>query len=151
MTERIEIDAPDIGHTCSWWTIVKWCVEDGDFVTVAQTIAVLENDEMTCELESFDSGVIRNLGATGKRIEVGGRIAEIHLNKEECEARMNQDFPVTFMLSGAELLMLDRYRGEQSRDIVARKLIVESLKQIGEQVVGYEASRSRSSFLNPES
>ena len=136
MPEMINVFAPDIGSQCSWWRISKWVAADGDNVTPGQTIAELENDEMTCELESFDSGVIRRTVEVGTRVQVGGKIAELSFSKEEQEARLDHNFPLTVTLTGRDLRTLDSYRGAQSRESIASRLVVHALKQIGEQGAG---------------
>jgi len=133
MLEMIDVVAPDIGGRCSWWRISKWIVADGDNVTPCQTIAELENDEMTCELESFDSGIIQKLVEAGTRVQAGGKIAELSFNQEEQEARLDHDFPITITLTGRELRELDKYRGGQPRESVTKMLVINALNQIGEQ------------------
>ena len=88
-------------------------VADGDNVTPGQTIAELENDEMTCELESFDSGVIRRTVEVGTRVQAGGKIAELSFSKEEQEARLDHNFPLTVTLTGRDLRALVQHGGNK--------------------------------------
>ncbi len=134
MAELIDVVAPDIDLRSSWWRISKWVVSDGEYVTPCQTIAELENDEMTCQLESFDAGVFTQKVQSGEKVDAGGKIGELLFDKEEFEARLKQSFPVTVSLSGLELKQLDSYRGSQSREEVVRRLVTGSLNQLGEQV-----------------
>ena len=133
MPELIDVVAPDIGLQSSWWRISKWVVSDGEYVTPCQTIAELENDEMTCELEAFDAGVFRQTAQSGEKVDAGAKIGELVFDQEEFEARLEKSFPFTVSLSGRELKQLDSYRGCQSRAEVIRRLVTGSLNQIGEQ------------------
>ena len=132
MTELIDIFAPDIDLRSSWWRISKWVVSDGEYVTPRQTIAELENDEMTCELESFDAGVFRRTAELGEKVDAGAKIGELLFDPMEFEARLEQSFPFTISLSGRELMQLDTYRGSSSREEVMRMLVASSLKKIEE-------------------
>lgn len=74
----IEIKMPPLSQTTDTVTLTEWLVEEGDTITKGQSIAGVETDKVTMEVESFTGGtVLRFLYAPGDEVPVGDVIALI--------------------------------------------------------------------------
>src|SRR4029077_13179895 len=72
----LEITMPQLSDTMSEGTVVKWLKKEGDKVKAGETIAEVETDKATMEMEAFDGGTIAVIDAPeGTKVKVGGRIA----------------------------------------------------------------------------
>jgi pyruvate dehydrogenase E2 component (dihydrolipoamide acetyltransferase) len=72
----VEITMPQLSDTMAEGTVVKWLKKEGDKVKAGETIAEVETDKATMEMESFESGVLALIDAKeGAKVKVGGRIA----------------------------------------------------------------------------
>ncbi len=68
----IEITMPRLSDTMQQGTVVKWNVKEGQTVKSGDTIADIETDKATMELQSFDDGVVARLAvAEGQTVPVG--------------------------------------------------------------------------------
>lgn len=74
----IPVTMPRLSDTMQQGTVVKWHVKVGDTVQSGQTIADIETDKATMELQSFDAGRIASLAAgEGQTVPVGTVICVI--------------------------------------------------------------------------
>jgi pyruvate dehydrogenase E2 component (dihydrolipoamide acetyltransferase) len=72
----VEITMPQLSDTMAEGTVVKWLKKEGDKVKAGETIAEVETDKATMEMEAFESGVLALIAAKeGSKVKVGGRIA----------------------------------------------------------------------------
>src|SRR5262249_48953249 len=72
----VEITMPQLSDTMSEGTVVKWLKKEGDKVNAGETIAEVETDKATMEMEAFDSGTLALIDAKeGTKVGVGARIA----------------------------------------------------------------------------
>ncbi|WP_428939798.1 dihydrolipoamide acetyltransferase family protein [Fontivita pretiosa] len=72
----VEITMPQLSDTMSEGTVVKWLKKEGDKVKAGETIAEVETDKATMEMESFESGTLALIDAReGQKVKVGERIA----------------------------------------------------------------------------
>lgn len=72
----VEITMPQLSDTMSEGTVVKWLKKEGDKVKAGETIAEIETDKATMEMEAFESGTLAVIDAKeGTKVKVGGRIA----------------------------------------------------------------------------
>jgi len=72
----VEITMPQLSDTMSEGTVVKWLKKEGDKVKAGETIAEVETDKATMEMESFESGTLALIDAPeGQKVKVGERIA----------------------------------------------------------------------------
>jgi pyruvate dehydrogenase E2 component (dihydrolipoamide acetyltransferase) len=72
----VEITMPQLSDTMSEGTVVKWLKKEGDKVQAGETIAEVETDKATMEMEAFESGTLAVIDAKeGAKVKVGGRIA----------------------------------------------------------------------------
>src|SRR4051812_14358258 len=68
----IEVTMPRLSDTMQQGTIVKWNVKEGQAVKTGDTIADIETDKATMELQSFDDGTVAKLAvAEGQAVPVG--------------------------------------------------------------------------------
>src|SRR5438105_4442642 len=68
----IEVTMPRLSDTMQQGTIVKWNVKEGQKVKSGDTIADIETDKATMELQSFDDGTVAKLAvAEGQAVPVG--------------------------------------------------------------------------------
>jgi pyruvate/2-oxoglutarate dehydrogenase complex dihydrolipoamide acyltransferase (E2) component len=76
MNYRIKM--PDLAATDSEITVLAWHVGVGERVERGQTLLEVETDKATMEVESFVSGVLKEvLAQRDQRVEVGQVIAVI--------------------------------------------------------------------------
>ncbi len=54
----IRVEMPRLSDTMQQGTIVKWNVKEGQSIKTGQTIADIETDKATMELQSFDDGIV---------------------------------------------------------------------------------------------
>src|SRR5262245_3053054 len=72
----VEITMPQLSDTMSEGTVVKWLKKEGDKVKAGETIAEVETDKATMEMEAFEGGTLAVIDAKeGSKVKVGGRIA----------------------------------------------------------------------------
>jgi len=68
----IEITMPRLSDTMQQGTVVKWNVKEGQTVKSGDTIADIETDKATMELQSFDDGIVARLAVNeGQTVPVG--------------------------------------------------------------------------------
>jgi pyruvate dehydrogenase E2 component (dihydrolipoamide acetyltransferase) len=68
----IQVTMPRLSDTMQQGTIVKWNVKEGQKVKVGETIADIETDKATMELQSFDDGTVASiLVQQGQSVPVG--------------------------------------------------------------------------------
>jgi len=72
----IDITMPRLSDTMEQGTVVAWNVKEGDEVSAGDTIADIETDKATMELQAFDDGVLAKIVAKeGDTVDVGSLIA----------------------------------------------------------------------------
>jgi pyruvate dehydrogenase E2 component (dihydrolipoamide acetyltransferase) len=68
----IEITMPRLSDTMQQGTVVKWNVKEGQSIKSGDTIADIETDKATMELQSFDDGIVARLAVNeGQTVPVG--------------------------------------------------------------------------------
>src|SRR5690349_2667337 len=71
-----EITMPQQSDTMTEGTVVKWLKKEGDKIKAGETIAEIETDKATMEMESFDAGTLATvLVKEGEKAAVGAPIA----------------------------------------------------------------------------
>jgi pyruvate dehydrogenase E2 component (dihydrolipoamide acetyltransferase) len=69
---------PKLSDTMTEGTIVKWRKQKGDKVAAGDTLAEIETDKATMEMESFDDGILAEIYVPeGEKVGIGQRIAMI--------------------------------------------------------------------------
>ncbi len=69
---------PKLSDTMEEGKILRWLKQEGDQVETGQTLAEVETDKATVEMEAYTNGVIRKLvAAPGGTVSVGALIAVI--------------------------------------------------------------------------
>ena len=72
----IDITMPRLSDTMEQGTVVSWNIKEGDEVSAGDTIADIETDKATMELQAFDDGVLAKIVASeGDTVDVGSLIA----------------------------------------------------------------------------
>jgi dihydrolipoamide dehydrogenase len=80
----IEITMPQQSDTMTEGTVVKWLKKEGDKVKAGETIAEIETDKATMEMEAFDSGTLAVIAVKeGEKAPVGAVIGVLASGKED--------------------------------------------------------------------
>ncbi len=70
------IKMPKLSDTMTEGTLVKWMVKEGDTVDMGRTVADVETDKATMEMQTFDAGVVhRLLLKEGSKVPLGAGLA----------------------------------------------------------------------------
>ncbi len=83
------IRMPRISDTMEEGTIVAWLKEVGDTVEAGDTIAEVETDKATMELDSYVDGVLLHIEVQEGTVPINGVIAVIGEEGEDWKALMN--------------------------------------------------------------
>ena len=65
----INIEMPKLSDTMTEGTLVKWLVAEGDTISPGDSIAEIETDKATMEMEAFDGGILGKI-----YIQEGGKV-----------------------------------------------------------------------------
>jgi pyruvate dehydrogenase E2 component (dihydrolipoamide acetyltransferase) len=85
---------PKLSDTMEEGKILRWLKQEGDKVETGQTLAEVETDKATVEMEAYTNGVIRKLlAAPGDTIKIGATIAVIGGPDEDISALLEQAAP----------------------------------------------------------
>lgn len=84
------IRMPRISDTMEEGTIVAWLKEVGDTVEAGETIAEVETDKATMELDSYVDGVLLHIEVQEGTVPINGVIAVIGEEGEDWKAFMNE-------------------------------------------------------------
>jgi pyruvate dehydrogenase E2 component (dihydrolipoamide acetyltransferase) len=78
---------PSLGSDMEAGTLVEWLVKPGDTVNRGDVVAVVETQKGAIEIETFESGVVRELIAEiGRTLPVGEPLARIGETEDESDA-----------------------------------------------------------------
>lgn len=78
-----EFQMPKLGLTMESGTILEWLVPDGATVVPGQAVLLVETDKVESEIESRNSGVLRQTGEIGELYDCGVRIGWFLAEGEE--------------------------------------------------------------------
>ena len=82
---------PKLSDTMEEGKILRWLKQEGDKVETGQTLAEVETDKATVEMEAYTNGIIRKLIAKeGDTIKIGATIAVIGGADEDISALLQQ-------------------------------------------------------------
>jgi pyruvate dehydrogenase E2 component (dihydrolipoamide acetyltransferase) len=82
---------PKLSDTMEEGKILRWLKQEGDKVETGQTLAEVETDKATVEMEAYTNGTIRKLiAAPGDTIKIGALIAIIGAPGEDVSALLEQ-------------------------------------------------------------
>jgi pyruvate/2-oxoglutarate dehydrogenase complex dihydrolipoamide acyltransferase (E2) component len=109
MNHTIEVLAPDEAGLGDSFFIAELRAEHGAKVEIGQTIAVIESDLVTIELEVFDTGILEWAVAQGDTVRAGQLIGNVTIDGPPgpCVVRVELD--------AVQTLELDQARGMLSR------------------------------------
>jgi pyruvate/2-oxoglutarate dehydrogenase complex dihydrolipoamide acyltransferase (E2) component len=68
---------PRLGAAMTDGVLAEWRVADGAFVEAGAPLYLLETDKVETEIEAPASGMLKVLGVSGERYDVGTIIGEI--------------------------------------------------------------------------
>ncbi|TXF91745.1 2-oxo acid dehydrogenase subunit E2 [Neolewinella aurantiaca] len=85
------IRMPLMSDTMEEGNIVDWLVAEGDSVEVGQTLAEVETDKATMELDSYFEGVVLHIAVKSGAVPVDGVIAVIGEEGEDWKAALEAD------------------------------------------------------------
>lgn len=78
------IEMPKLSDTMSVGTLVKWHKEEGDSVENGDTLAEVETDKATMELENFEDGILLKIFVSeGSEVPIGSPLAVVGAEGEE--------------------------------------------------------------------
>jgi pyruvate dehydrogenase E2 component (dihydrolipoamide acetyltransferase) len=90
MSSRVVM--PKLSDTMEEGKILRWLKKEGDPVETGQTLAEIETDKATVEMEAYTSGIIRKLVvAEGETVKVGGLIGVIGAADEDVSALLAEE------------------------------------------------------------
>ena len=85
---------PKLSDTMEEGKILRWLKQEGDRVETGQTLAEVETDKATVEMEAYTSGVIRKIVAgPGDTVKIGALIAVIGTPDEDIAPLLAPDAP----------------------------------------------------------
>src|SRR5512133_3209102 len=85
---------PKLSDTMEEGKILRWLRKEGDKVETGQTLAEVETDKATVEMEAYTNGTIRKLVAQdGDSVKVGDLIAVIGAPDEDISALLEAAKP----------------------------------------------------------
>jgi pyruvate dehydrogenase E2 component (dihydrolipoamide acetyltransferase) len=74
----VKVEMPRLSDTMQSGTVVRWSVKEGDKVKSGQTLADIETDKATMELQSYDDGIVAAIVvAPGQTVPIGTVILAI--------------------------------------------------------------------------
>ncbi|MCE9518770.1 MAG: 2-oxo acid dehydrogenase subunit E2 [Verrucomicrobia bacterium] len=77
------IKMPKLSDTMTEGTLVKWLVKEGESVDIGRSVADIETDKATMEMQTFDAGIVHKLLLKeGSKVALGAGVAVI-LDKGE--------------------------------------------------------------------
>lgn len=131
-----EFKLPDIGEGISEAEIVKWLVEEGDWVKEDQDLIEIETDKALATLPSPHTGrVIRLHGAEGDIIKVGETLATFDEGKEsapvEAPRRKDAGTVVGVLNEGEEIQAAPAVKATPAVRALARQLNVDLARVAG--------------------
>ncbi|HEX7487147.1 MAG TPA: dihydrolipoamide acetyltransferase family protein [Vicinamibacterales bacterium] len=86
---------PKLSDTMEEGKILRWLRQEGDTIETGQTLAEVETDKATVEMEAYTNGVIRKLiAAPGDTIKIGALIAIIGRPDEDISSLLEQPAPL---------------------------------------------------------
>ncbi len=85
---------PKLSDTMEEGKILRWLKQEGDRVETGQTLAEVETDKATVEMEAYTNGVIRKIvAAPGDTVKIGALIAVIGAPDEDVSALLETPAP----------------------------------------------------------
>lgn len=82
----IEIKVPSVGESISEVTLVKWLVNEGDWVDRDGVIAELESEKATVEVNAEQAGTVKYVAKEGDALAIGEVICTIDTDAQKPEA-----------------------------------------------------------------
>ena len=73
----IEIKVPSVGESITEVTLAKWTKKDGDWVERDETIAELESEKATFEINAEQAGIIKIVAQEGDTLKIGDIVCSI--------------------------------------------------------------------------
>ncbi len=90
----IPITMPRLSDTMEQGTVIKWHVQQGDAVSSGDTIADVETDKATMEMQAFDDGTVAEIiSKEGDTVDVGATIAVLAEEGEESSTAAKAEAP----------------------------------------------------------
>jgi pyruvate dehydrogenase E2 component (dihydrolipoamide acetyltransferase) len=87
---------PKLSDTMEEGKILRWLKQEGDQVETGQTLAEVETDKATVEMEAYTNGVIRKIvAAPGETVQIGALIAVIGAPDEDISSLLETAPPTS--------------------------------------------------------
>jgi len=91
MSQDIELTMPDLGTTEAEIKVLRWLVEVGETVRRGQAILEVETDKAAMEVESFASGVLKEIRAEPEDMIAAGQVIAIVESVKKAPARPQKE------------------------------------------------------------
>ncbi len=85
-SEEIEMRVPEVGESITEVTVSAWLKNDGDHVTLDETIADIESDKASFDLPAEATGILEIVAQEGDTLEIGALICKIQVTDEAPDA-----------------------------------------------------------------
>lgn len=79
----IEIKVPSVGESITEVTLAKWTKKDGDWVERDETIAELESEKATFEINAEQAGILKIVAQEGDTLKIGDTACSIDTSAEK--------------------------------------------------------------------
>jgi 2-oxoglutarate dehydrogenase E2 component (dihydrolipoamide succinyltransferase) len=79
----IEIKVPSVGESITEVTLAKWTKKDGDWVERDETIAELESEKATFEINAEQAGILKIVAKEGDTLKIGDTACSIDTSAEK--------------------------------------------------------------------
>lgn len=73
----LNVKIPTVGESVTEVTLLKWLVQDGDYVDMDQNLCEIESDKATFELPAEKAGVVRLTAREGQDLKIGDVVCTI--------------------------------------------------------------------------
>jgi pyruvate dehydrogenase E2 component (dihydrolipoamide acetyltransferase) len=111
---------PKLSDTMEEGKILRWLKQEGDPIETGQTLAEVETDKATVEMEAYTNGVLRKLvAAPGDTVKTGALIAVIGGADEDISALLVAETPIVARVPGTAESPEPRAESRPSRKLRA--------------------------------
>lgn len=87
----VEIKVPELAESVTEGTIVDWLKKEGEYINKGEPIAEIETDKINLEINSEESGIIKEfVKSPGDTVEVGDIIAVLDESGDQTETNGNE-------------------------------------------------------------
>jgi len=121
----VEITMPQLGLTMTEGRIIRWIKNEGDKVLVDETIAEVESDKATFDLEAPASGtIIRIIASEGDVIPITTVIGYIGQEGEKMEVDISTENSLADMEEDVSQLLISSKNAEEINSVDSKRIFI---------------------------